>query len=427
MARTRQIDKTELDQSKKTDVEKIGFEAVPEVSLEYNPVTEMINKQVFFIEPLSLALSTGRRDPVTGLPGIPLGSKFEIYAGAGKGKSACSEHFVKNVLKSGIEPTCFEDPAHEAIFLFYEKCDPIRFNNWIISNGLEAWRKYKKIYKLDQADADLITAEDGLTKALKVGKMPNVKVVVIDSLAAMAAKAELLADKKGAPELRGVEKKAMLCSRAAKVGEFMTQWEALDPNTRPVLCILNHYYSPVQIQDWTAKQFDSEKIGKDLNPATPGGNKKTFFLDYRFEFQARRWWSGDEKHPLYGYRNQKGLEIEIDVIRNRTMGKLKGAKGYYNMEDLSNCHFDLEEEILDICEFLNLRGVYNPSQGRWAMDDFGGKSYYKSELCEKLRANPDLKWEIIKEIAPLADKLFRMEKVKRDPRKEDRDSSKAAL
>lgn len=64
----------------KDPLEKLGFRTAGAV------IESFKNRRVHFIEPLGLALSTNRVDPITGLPGLPRGSQIELFAPPGKGK-----------------------------------------------------------------------------------------------------------------------------------------------------------------------------------------------------------------------------------------------------------------------------------------------------------------------------------------------------
>ena len=65
---------------KEDPLEKLGFRTAGAV------IESFKNRRVHFIEPLGLALSTNRVDPINGLPGLPRGSQIELFAPPGKGK-----------------------------------------------------------------------------------------------------------------------------------------------------------------------------------------------------------------------------------------------------------------------------------------------------------------------------------------------------
>lgn len=65
---------------KENNFQRMGFRTAGEV------IESFKNRRVHFIEPLGLALSTNRTDPITGLPGLPRGSQIELFAPPGKGK-----------------------------------------------------------------------------------------------------------------------------------------------------------------------------------------------------------------------------------------------------------------------------------------------------------------------------------------------------
>lgn len=387
----------------RNSIEKRGWRKASEA------VQAFKNRRVYFCEPLSLALQTNRRDPITGMPGLPAGAIIEVASGAGQGKTALAEHVVKNIL--------LENPANEAAFLVYEVFDNQRFQN-LEPQGFDLSR----IYLQDYSNSTLETAEVGLNLLLDIAQHEeSVKVCVIDSLGAMAVSREVFStDKQGKPtdELKGVDETPQMAIRANIVTRFINQWITIDPNKRPILLLLNHMKDQIDNTSPTTRQMKVNQIGEDLNLITPCGVGFKFHCDMRIKANARKWPSAakaGDAHKIFEYKEQKGLEIFYSVYRNRYWPGFRKAHCIYDFSDHRNCHFQLEEEILSYASFLELDGIVNSGSGYYKFPPIDPKkSFRENEIISYLKERPDLKKELIIKIAARTEDLFSFKKSKKD-------------
>lgn len=372
-------------------VEKKGWRKASEV------IEGFRNRRVDFIEPLSLALLTNRRDPITGLPGIPRGSNIEVAGPPNSGKTAIGENFFKNILNF--------NPEAKVAMLVFEDLDRERLLG-LQDEGLDLDRTYI----LDYSSSSLETAEVGLNSLLELAQDKEVVAIIIDSLGAMAVSKEVY-DKSGG--LLGVSTNPQMAVRANITTKFYNQWITLDPNTRPTLVAINHMKDQIDNTDFSTFQLQTVQVGKDINLVTPCGTGKNFHQHMRIKCNGKKWpppKSTDPKHELFEYREQRGLEVHIEVFRNRFYAGAKKVKGVLDFTDPKHVRFDLEDEVISYASYLDIDGISDKGNGRVVFPPLGDKSYRRKECIAYLREHQEMKWGLIKKIALQTERLFRVGK-----------------
>lgn len=372
----------------------LGFRTAGEVIQAFK------NRPVHFIEPLGLALSTNRIDPVSGLPGIPRGSQVELLGPMGKGKSSVADNYVRNLH--------ILNPESRVAVLAFEEIDQKRMEN-LFRQGIDR----ERYMIMDYSNEDLKDVETALNRALELADtrdssgQPVVEAIIIDSVGASGTSKETY--EKDGKTLLGVDTNPQMCHRANIYTKFGNQFSTIDPNRRPSLIYINHYKDPVGQDDPSKHQLKANGIGEDLNLSTPGGWGFKYHLNMRVKVDARKWpppKSTDEKHELYNYREQKGLEMHLRIIRNRFFAGLKECQAVLDFTDPNDVRFDIESEIISLASLVSIDGIQELGNGRVTFPQLGSKSYFKRDCVKFIRQNPEYKWELIKKIAPLAQKVY---------------------
>lgn len=348
------------------------------------------DRKCYYIQPLSLAL-TGRRDPTTGFPGIPSDAIIELAGMPGKGKSLTAEWLTISVLK--------DNPKNLVAWLCYENPDQERWD-FLEKAGFDQDR----IITLDYNTGAMLRAEDGLHIIRDLPyDFPEVRLVVIDSIGAMAVDKELRDPKTG--KFKPVDKQQAFAARALTMKMFIDQWCTIPSSLRPILCLINHMIPQVDndgfgVEQAAKKAMDPDKIGKDLNYVTSGGKKYKYRVDMSIRVDAKKWpETGEAETNAYsGQKFYNGLEIFYEIYRSRYFPGRHWARAIYDMTDRTNCHFLVEEELLEVAHALGICGISKGGNGRWTVDD-SGKTFHMSQAVEKLKANPELCNQIIIEAA----------------------------
>lgn len=350
------------------------------------------NRRVYECEPFGLALSTGQRDPITGVPGFSLGSIIEVLGPEGSGKTMFHEHMAKHILE--------ENPTNEVFYLFFEPPHLGRMQA-LESQGLDMARVLYEDYSNPDKGKELSSAEEGLNLMLNIAKeSPQVKMCVIDSLGAMAVEKELFDDK---GEFKALDTTPQMAARASKVTMFMNQWLRLDPNTRPILVMINHYKQPIEPMGPAA--YKNIEIGENLKHKTPCGKAKSFAADVRIKLDAKRidLDDGKTKHGLFNNRIQIGLEIHYDVFKNKNANQQGSRKviGKFYFED---AQFDIIEEVLSYAEYLGIDGITKGTTGRWTIPAIDDKTRSLKQVKEII--TPEMITDLKVKIAPRHNELF---------------------
>ncbi len=311
--------------------------------------------------------------------------------------TAIADNFIKNIH--------LLDPTAKVALLCFEDWSPERMK-CMAAQGLDLDR----LYLLDYTNEALQDADTGLNTLLALAKSGEVVAVIIDSVGASAVSKEVY-DKSG--DLVGVDTNLAMCARANTYTKFANQWQTLNPLTRPVLIYINHYKDKVGQDDASMMQLKANQIGEDLNLPTPGGWGFKYNLNMRLKIDARKWpppKASDEKHELYNYREQKGLEVFIKAPRNRFFPGFKEAHAILDFTNPHEVRFDIESEVISLCSMLDVEGIQETGNGRVKFPKMGEISYWKKDVVKWLKENPEYRWELIRKLAPLAQKAFKIGK-----------------
>lgn len=364
-------------------------------------VAEFKNRRCYEIEPFGLALAIGRIDPITGLPGVPMGTIMEVLGPEGCFKTGTHEHLAKHVLS--------DDPTNEVFYLFFEEPHLGRMEG-LADQGLDLNRIHYLDYSAPEKGSELASAEEALNIMLNVAKeSPQVKLCVIDSLGAMAVEKELFDDK---GEFKALDTTPQMAARAGKITMFINQWQRIDPNNRPILLMVNHYKIPLEVAGPAA--YKNIVIGENLKHLTPGGKAKSFAASIRLKLDAKRLDldDGKTKHSLFHNKVQEGLEVHIDCFKNKESNQQGSRKviGKFNFADKA---YDIIDEVLSYAEYLGIDGITKSiTGGRWTVPTIDDKARTLKNLKDVM--TPEIINDLKRKIAPRHNTLFT---VKLDPKK----------
>lgn len=350
------------------------------------------NRRCYEVEPFGVALGLGTIDPITGLPGMSLGTIAEVLGPEGSGKTAFHEHAGKHILSA--------DPENEIFYLFFEPPHLGRMQA-LEAQGLDMNRVHYEDYSAPEAGQELASAEEGLNLMLNIAKeSPQVKMCVIDSLGAMAVGKELYDDK---GEFKALDTTPQMAVRASKVTMFINQWLRLDPNTRPILIMINHYKIPIEPSGPAA--FKHIIIGENLKHNTPCGKAKSFAADIRIKLDSKRvdLDDGKTKHKLFTNKIQTGLEIHYDIFKNKNANQT-GSRKIIGKFDFKTASFDIIEEVLSYADYLGIDGITKGTTGRYTIPSIDDKTRSLKQVKEVV--TPEMINDLKRKIAPRHNELF---------------------
>ena len=359
------------------------------------------NRRCFPVQPFSLALAIGKVDPQTGLPGLPQGSIIELAGANSKGKTLIMEHAVKAVLD--------DDPRNKALILFFEPPNLDR----LTGIGVDLDRVYILDYSKSEEGFELEHGEQGLNVLLEVAKTdPWIKITPIDSIGGMQVKKEVTDDK---GEFIGVDKTPQMAIRATILTRFINQWNTLDPNTRPILFLINHMKDQIEAGGFGLDPLKVNRIGENLNYVTPGGAAIKYACDLRIKIDGRKIEVKEGgrpvKHPIFDHNIQTGIEIHLEVYKNKFCNN-QGSRRAIGKFDFTTKSFDLVDEVLSYASYL---GIGNISRGAGGFIDgiIPGKKARMSDVQQYFLDNPKALDDLVKEIAPRSNELFGLKEKKK--------------
>lgn len=362
------------------------------------------NRECYEIEPLGLALSFNRIDPITRLPGCPRGAIIEFLGPEGCFKTGTHEHFAKHILE--------KNPKNRVVYAFFEEPNLGRMEA-LQEQGLDLNRVYYFDYSKPENGKELASAEECLNLILNMAAEnieanekgdaeEDIVAVIIDSLGAMAVGKELYDDK---GEFKSLDTTPQMAARAGKYTMFINQWLRLDPNTRPILGQINHYKIPIEPQGMAA--YKNITIGDNLKHKTPCGTAKSFASTYRIKMDAKRidLDEGKTKHSLFNSKIQEGLEVHYDVFKNKECAD-QGSRKVVGRFNFKTKRFDIEQEALFYAEYLGIDGIVKSTSGRWTIPEIDDKTRYIDAACEVLRERPEMLLDLKRKIALRSNELF---------------------
>ena len=324
---------------------------------------------------LMLDLAIGRKDPITGLPGIPERAIVEIFGRNQSLKSATAEQLMKNVLDA--------DPNNIVVYIASEEPDTDRFE----SLGLDQDRMMV-LYHYDDEDLKDKMAEQNLKTAKRAVLDHNVKMVVLDSIRALIPAGELFTEK----GIIGLDEKHPLFQRANLLYRFVCEFDRL--SKRAILFMTNHLPDSIQADPRSLIQ------NPRFTPHTPGGRGKEFMATIRIHSQTSP--IETEAHDLSGKPMLKGWEVSYRLVKNKyrqkSIGRVATSQFYFDPPG-----FRRESDVANCALYL---GIINNS-GAWF--------YYKDEkiqgrdnLIEYLKEHPEIRENIEKEIVDRAEEVYQV-------------------
>lgn len=369
-------------------------------------INDYINRPCFYLEPFGLALAFNKIDPETGLPGIPLGTVWEIAGSNGRGKTLTAERKLVHVHKRSKK---------KSIWLGYEPVNMSRLIH-LEHQGLDLDKLEILDYSKSPEGYELEFGEQGLNTLMSMAETGDFVDVIVDSIGSMATRREVF-DNKG--EYLGVDKTPQLAIRATILTRFINQWLTMDPNQRPILTLINHMKEVVDVGGFGLDPLKVTRIGENLNYNTPGGNGIKFACDLRVKLDARKieLRGGDNKtikHPVFENPIQTGLEIQYEVFKNKFCGET-GSRRAIGKFDFASGAFDTENEVISYCDYLDLSGINN--SGGFVSGLIPNKKVRMKEAVAFLRDNPQILEKLMIQIAARSNELFSF-KDKKKPVKE---------
>jgi RecA/RadA recombinase len=361
-------------------------------------VEAYLNRKCYPVQPFSFALALGKIDPETGLPGLPQGCIIEVAGANGKGKSCMLEHSIKAIQDENPEYTC--------LILAYEPVNFVRMEDV----GIDLNRLYILDYSKVDEGIELDTAEQGLNITMfQAQNDPNLKLVGIDSIGGMPVRKEIM-DEKG--EFLSVDKTPQMAIRATILTRFINQWNTLDPNTRPILFLINHMKDQIEAGGFGMDMMKVNRIGENLNYVTPGGQALKYACDVRVKIDGRKIEVKEGgrpvKHPIFDNNIQTGLEIHLEIYKNKFCGN-QGSRRAVGKFDFETKSFDIVDETLSYAAYLDICGISKGATGMYE-GIIPDKKLRIAQAKEYFKENPDKLRDIQKEIAKHSNELFGLKK-----------------
>jgi len=212
------------------------------------------------------------------LVGYAWGRIVEIYGPEQSGKTTLSLHAIAEAQKLKL-PVGFIDAEH-ALDVVYAKSLGVDIDNMLFN----------------QPDY----GEQGLEIALHMVQN-GVKLVVVDSVAALVPKAEL----------EGSMEDANVASQARLMGKAMRKLTGAVSKNQALVIFLN------QIRMKIGVMFGNPET-------TSGGNALKFYASYRLEVRAPRGGATKEK-SLAGETQETGIQTNIKVVKNKVFPPFRTA------------------------------------------------------------------------------------------------------
>jgi RecA/RadA recombinase len=319
--------------------------------------------------PLDIAF--GCIDPVTGLPGIRQRGKVEVFGPYSSLKTVLLENLTINVLN--------DDPDNRVVFVLPEEGDIAR----LASRGADLDRIHVLAYYDADVEAHWRNGENVLARAAEFAKIPQVKLVGIDSWAQLTLQTDI-EDKDG--EQIDYGKAGKVGSHASLCQRFLKDW-----NTNNHSAIL---FGTNQIRDFipTSKfnMFEDKTRTK-----TPGGNALRHNMDWRVECYSKKH-EADKDHPFLKKALGEGLDFHFRMIKQKSPRKY-GDKVGQNTFWFDPPGFDMAEGILPFAEFFGI--IQRSGTAHYIVND--QKFHGKDNLIHYLDSNPEYMDLLLKQVVEL--------------------------
>lgn len=333
------------------------------------------NLKTFSTGCLWLDLAIGKTDIETGLLGIPEGTICEFFGPNQTLKTGTAEQLTRSVLA--------RNKNYYAIYILSEEPNVERMSGL----GLDLDRIKVWTFVEDDSDEGIRKAEGGLDIVNQtVLTDPNCKLIVIDSIKALASEQELVDGK----NLRSLSKDNM-APRAKLMNKFLNQFVASN-KANAVLFMTN------QISESIGPDF---LTGGNFKPKTSGGRGKEHIAFLRVECDSIKI-ETEDKHPLMNCKIQTGLQVFYTIHKNK-FAKTTGNRRAIASFSFAERRFLREKEILSLGCYLDVietRGAY------YVYD--GVKVHGKEAMEKYLFEHPEQMQKIEKEVVSKSELIFQL-------------------
>lgn len=333
-----------------------------------------------------LDLATGEVDPELGNGGVRAGSIVEFCGKNNSFKSGTSDQFIYTTQQ--------RYPGRSVAVLYSEVPEAGRLE----SVGIDI-DNLVAVTCVDQTGHVMITAEEALETVLDLIAIPEIKLVVIDSLAALPVADQLDRD---------MSQSDAVAALAKVTNRFCLKVPSKN-KSNAVIVIVNHYRDPIT----TGMSFGPPKTRRE----TPGGRGMEFLADLRVICSAKPIY--DEKnHPIEGNKTQTALKVTYEIFKNKycptTGNRTVTADFNTRIHKVNN-----EEKALQYAQFFGkkdgdkLESIINPpvvQAGAWYYIGYPEtKRLQGSDNAIKyLVDNPEIYGKLVKELTKteVSEKFF---------------------
>ena len=367
--------KTELEkliESKSTTVDKIKkFEAeLPVLSTGLLP----------------LDIATGAQCPFEGNGGLRARDSMEICAKDASGKTSLANHMITKTQK--------RYPGRSIVCFFSEIPD---------------WDKMEQegvnIDDLIIVGEHRTMGEDALEAILDFCVMPEIKLTVIDSIAAIAVNSN---------EGKALKDSEAVAGLAKVYNRFSSQFFKRTYNS--ALLQLNHYRDPLPV----IGKLGSANTPNPLRVLSPGGRTKDFLSKVRGKMEASPIYEDEQHGFTWSQKDNKnkrvtGIKVNCQLFRNKYAPPLRLIKVKYDCETF---RWNNEETILRMANYFAYKdgeqwasSLKTPVWKQGSNVYINGSLYARSEseAVEKLILDQDLLWDIYLGLVPRGQEFFQDE------------------
>jgi RecA/RadA recombinase len=243
-------------------------------------------------------------------------------------------------------------------------------------------------------------AEEAMEAGLHLCKRKDLKLLVVDSAAAMMPKLEMYDGK----DLRDLSSNPP-AARAKVNNAFVSKFKNLAEEA--VLVFVNHYREPINIDLYSAVKMDNSKI------QTPCGRGMEFASDVRMLCNSTIEME-KEAHSITGTRQGKQYNTTWTLIKNKYCNTVahRSVKGSFDTE---TGRFNNEENLINYADFFALKEkekIYSKidpivfKNGAWIT--IGDQKFNGiPKAVEYIKNNPELFDKIAKQMYPLHNQWFK--------------------
>lgn len=228
--------------------------------------------------------------------GVPLGRTVEFYGPPSSGKTTLAIQTAANLQKiimGGGDPKLGIGPDDTIIYLDYEQAFDA---GYAASLGLDTSHKS---FLFGQPDV-LEEGADFLLDAFKTGE---VRMAIVDSVAAMTPSAQAEADSVG---------KSLPAVQAKLMKVFGTNLNSVLKNNNASIIFINHEIEVMEMGG-------ARRPGMPPATSTPGGRALKFFASVRLQFRQIRQIKGAVMDPLTNETREipVATDVRVKVVKNK--------------------------------------------------------------------------------------------------------------